>query len=126
MPDPNCQIRGCMHGPGFVIECGYDAELGKTSVGAGWGDLVDWAFKMLPDGVLIVQVKTKFGELRIYTDPADGDYQRNILGKLTAAALATCSSCGAPAKYNVKRYAVTCADCSRSGEASSSTGQPLE
>ena len=40
MPDPNCKIHGCIHMPGFVIECGYDEKLALASVGFGWADLV--------------------------------------------------------------------------------------
>ena len=52
--------------PATYVPGGYDLETGLESVGRGWQDLVRRAFDALPEGHTIVQVKEKFGSLRIY------------------------------------------------------------
>lgn len=53
--------------PGFVLPWGYDRATGLESVGPGWAELVNEAFDAAERfGVKIVQVKEKFGELRVY------------------------------------------------------------
>lgn len=51
-----------------VREDGYTREQGYAAVGDGWRALVDRAFDALPADMKIVQVKEKFGKLRIYAE----------------------------------------------------------
>lgn len=95
MPDPNCQLAGCIHSPGFVISCGYDVELGVASVGPGWESLVRRAFVELPDGRLIVQVKEKFGTLNIYPDRWEEPLSE-MLTRIATDSAVTCEFCGGP------------------------------
>lgn len=79
--------------PEFVNYGGYTLEQGKASVGAGWSGMVEMAFAMKPDNIRIVQVKEKFGGLRIYTDRRDPEYSRYLM-LLTRLASVTCEWCG--------------------------------
>jgi hypothetical protein len=102
MPDPNCTLRGCFHGPGFVIDCGYDLELGLASVGAGWADLVREAFAAKPKRVRVVQVKEKYAGLCIYAEPHSLRYQK-VLDELETRSYTICEWCGAPGEVD-ERY----------------------
>lgn len=53
------------------------SKTGLASVGPGWADLVRRAFEALPEGHMIVQVKEKFGSLRIYFEPNETAYERS-------------------------------------------------
>jgi hypothetical protein len=55
--------------PGAVIyeDGGYDLDLAKRSVGAGWHGFLERLFAAKPTWVQVVQVKEKFGGLRVYT-----------------------------------------------------------
>lgn len=72
MPDPKCSLPGCIHQPGFVIDCGYDLPLALASVGPGWAELVREGFASVSPLGRIVQVKKKFGQLRIYPEISPG------------------------------------------------------
>lgn len=60
--------------PGFTVysDGGYDRDLAKQSVGAGWAGLIDEIFDLKEElklnNVRIVQVKEKFAALRVYID----------------------------------------------------------
>jgi len=57
--------------PTYVIHEGYDRELALQSVGDGWASLVNEVFDFMATmktSVKIIQVKEKWGGLRIYTD----------------------------------------------------------
>jgi hypothetical protein len=58
--------------PTFVIHEGYDRALALESVNTGWQPLVDELFDFIEqqkiNNVRIVQVKEKWGGLRVYTD----------------------------------------------------------
>ena len=102
MPDPKCSLPGCIHQPGFVINCGYDLPLALASVGEGWAELVREGFASVSPVGRIVQVKEKFGQLRIYTEtnlgapPAAVDQMRQRLQSLNARSALICEQCGAP------------------------------
>jgi hypothetical protein len=58
--------------PTFVVYEGYDRNLALESVGAGWTSLVNEIFDFIEQQKItntrIIQVKEKWGGLRIYTD----------------------------------------------------------
>ena len=66
--------------PGRVVRegGGYDLDLAKASVGAGWHPLLERIFAARPEGVEIVQVKEKFGGLRCYFHP--GPHRIDLIG----------------------------------------------
>lgn len=123
--DPNCQDKGCVHLPSFVIACGYDLKTALDSVGKGWHKLVRDVFAKMPEGIKVVQVKEKFGGLRIYYQLKDHTQIRVIAGnedwekmhKLVRDAeeksFQTCENCGAPGSRTTDRRWIRtlCADC---------------
>jgi hypothetical protein len=87
-----------MHG--FVNYKGYTREDALTSVGPGWASLIHMVFDALATikgQVKIVQVKEKWGGLRIYTD-----YINEQLDTAIRAAehdsFTICEECGLPGK----------------------------
>ena len=69
---------GMMRGPGFVVPEGYTKELALESVGPGWALLVNMLFSFIAHEkkynnteVTVIQVKEKFGTLRVYTSVSD-------------------------------------------------------
>ena len=103
-PEVREQLRqGRYRGPGFVIqdEIGYDRDLAKQSVGPGWAGLIDEIFdrrdREYPQ-IRIVQVKEKYGGLRVYVEgPAE---QFNPFNELVDAiehrSYLICEQCGKP------------------------------
>ena len=99
----NKEIRA----PGFVVyeDGGYDRELAKESVGPGWTPLVDAIFDKrdeLKIDVKIVQVKEKWGGLRVYTGAFydDAPYKEfdNFLIEIEKKSFTICEDCGKPGK----------------------------
>jgi hypothetical protein len=82
---------------------GYDLQTGLASVGPGWADLVRRAFEALPEGHMIVQVKEKFGSLRIYLEPNQTAYE-DLLDELAAESLTICEVCSGPGRHRTDRY----------------------
>jgi hypothetical protein len=58
--------------PTFVVYEGYDRALALESVGKGWASLINEVFDFIEQqkitNIRIIQVKEKWGGLRIYTD----------------------------------------------------------
>ncbi len=107
--------------PGFVIyeDGGYDRELAKRSVGAGWGGLIDEVFDKLEElanPVIIVQVKEKYAGLRIYTGGYDTNAETSVsrfdrfLNEIERKSFLTCEKCGAPGKVRGKSWYYTSCD----------------
>ena len=66
----------------FVKYKGYTREDALASVGAGWAGLINRVYDVLESikgTVKIVQVKEKFGGLRIYTDYGNDELPRRVL-----------------------------------------------
>ena len=86
--------------PTYVYHEGYTRELALNSVGEGWAGLVNEAFDALGKirgDIKILQVKEKYGGLRIYTDYSHIDYDL-ILINLEKKSFTICELCGEPAK----------------------------
>lgn len=100
------------HG-GFVIEEGYTLEDSLSSVGEGWGDLVRAFHQACTDaGILIVQVKEKFGGLRMYTDFAP-THIRKLAEEIETQSFKVCEPCGKPGRPIANPYWVktVCEEC---------------
>ena len=95
-------------GPGFVVyergegKNGYDLELAKLSVGPGWHPLLAAFWKYLdqrnegsPDPIVVVQVKEKYGGLRIYLSHGD-NYEVGMTSGIRLASTTICEDCGEP------------------------------
>lgn len=91
--------------PGFVVyeNGGYDRELAKESVGKGWSTLIDTIFDKRDELTIdakIVQVKEKWGGLRVYTgtfydDPAYNEFDK-FLVEIEKQSYTICEDCGKP------------------------------
>ena len=83
---------------------GYTIEQGLASVGEGWASLIKLAFEKLPEGIKIVQVKEKYGGLRIYTDYGGNNAFTALIHDLERRSVTICEVCGKPAKIDTSRY----------------------
>lgn len=81
--------------PGRVnVHGGYTLEQALESVGPGWSELVRGFFQACQDaGVQVVQVKEKFGGLRIYTDKSP-KYIWDLIADIETKSYKTCEVCG--------------------------------
>lgn len=90
--------------PTFVIHEGYDRSLALESVGAGWASLIHEVFDFLANHqqkFRIIQVKEKWGGLRIYYvenryDVAEMETFDNLIRDIENRSLKMCETCGAP------------------------------
>lgn len=76
---------------------GYSLEQGLDSVGPGWKPLVEEIFNNKPDNVLVVQVKEKFGALRVYHEPYNEAFQE-LINAQEKKSLSMCEVCGKKGK----------------------------
>ena len=88
---------------------GLDLKDGLESVGSGWGYLVMAAFRAKPEDIKIVQVKEKFGGLRIYTDSHDEGFAKTI-SALEEASFTICEVCGQSGELRNLDWARTLCD----------------
>jgi len=68
-------------------------ENAKKYVGKGWYKLIDDVYDFLPSNSLILQVKEKFGGLRIYGYGLS-HLEFNFLDDIEEKSLTTCEKCG--------------------------------
>ena len=83
--------------------------------GDGWYDLIDQVCNRLLEfkGVEFMQVKEKFGELRIYTDGLPAEYSDkvwDIIGDATEESRTVCEVCGEPGKIRSLAWIRTLCD----------------
>ena len=74
-------------------------EQAVTSVGKGWEHLVRRVYNAkegMGITVGIIQVKEKYGGLRIYTDYYESELEK-VIEEVGKESLKTCEDCGAPA-----------------------------
>jgi hypothetical protein len=87
----------------------------KADVGPGWHPLLDQLHRelMLVDpGYRTVQVKEKFGNLRVYIDTAAGDAAWNVISKFENLSSGICEACGKPGGHTKTVWIKTlCDDC---------------
>ena len=80
----------------------YDKHYRGPQVAAGWLPIVEEMLVALKDlPVTIVQIKEKFGELRVYADSVTDEQVTEIAETIEAAvykARHTCEICGEPGK----------------------------
>lgn len=110
--------------PGFVLSAadaeGYDRDLAKRSVGAGWALLIDEVFdrrdREFPS-VVIEQVKEKLAGLRIYFRSSSGDYPgfMALTEQIEARSERTCEKCGAPGVIRAAGWLKTWCDLHSEG-----------
>ena len=80
-------------------------------VGPGWHHLVKQVLEGVPEDTTILQVKSKFGQLRIYLSP-EHPLEEQVLHK----SMEICPTCGLPAdQVVISGWVYTlCPDCERS------------
>lgn len=91
---------------------GYTREMGLTSVGKGWASLVNRVFDKLETikgSIKIVQVKEKWGGLRIYTDYSNKELDK-VIYDAEKESLEICEVCGKPGKLRGKTWYYTSCD----------------
>jgi hypothetical protein len=84
--------------PTFVIYEGYDRALALASVGKGWAPLIHEVFDLIEQKKItqkVVQVKEKFGGLRIYTDIINDELEKKVI-EVGNRSFTICEECGAP------------------------------
>lgn len=84
--------------PGYVVYAGYDRDLAKQSVGTGWSGLIDIIFHKIQElnaTTKIIQVKEKYGGLRVYTDYINDELD-NIITEVERTSFTICEECGNP------------------------------
>jgi hypothetical protein len=67
--------------PTTVVYEGYDKKLALESVGKGWASLIEEVFAFMEQHKIerrIIQVKEKWGGLRIYTDLIHEEFDKKI------------------------------------------------
>lgn len=74
---------------------GINRHNAKLYVGPGWSGLVNRAYDEKPKNVSVLQVKEKFGGLRICTGGAPGWYH-DLLSELQNDSYTICEACGNP------------------------------
>ena len=72
-----------------------DLEHAMKSVGPGWHHIIRRLYQNKPDGVIVQQVKEKFGTLSFYTGPAPEEYHQMIREAENESAK-ICETCGNP------------------------------
>lgn len=86
--------------PSMVYYDGYSRELAIASVGPGWGGLINEVFDTLATikgTIKIIQVKEKWGGLRVYTDYVNSTLDP-VIADVQKRSLSICEQCGAPGK----------------------------
>ena len=98
--------------PTEVYSKGYTREQALVSVDYGWADLIHRVFdrlETLPHTPKIVQIKEKFGGLRVYTDYYDETFA-NFISEIELESYRVCAQCGKPGKLRGKRWYYTSCD----------------
>lgn len=117
---------GHYRAPGFVVTdaLGYDRELAKASVGAGWAALIDRVFDAKETRfphMKIVQVKEKYASLTIYAEGIPGgtreefDDFHDLLDEIARDSTRTCARCGAPGVVRAGGWYLTLCDADADG-----------
>lgn len=91
---------------------GITREIAKMEVGRGWSKLVDAAYDAMRDDTIVLQVKEKFGGLRIYISSGT-DALYDVLDNLETLSTTVCEFCGKEGKNRPIRswYKTTCDHC---------------
>ena len=123
-------------GPGFVVyeraegEKGYSREMALASVGKGWAGLINEVFDRVKwdtehnqgrflGGLVIVQVKEKFGTLRMYHYTTNGDegYMDGFITAIESMSARICEDCGKPGSVRPRSWVRTlCDECYNNGK----------
>lgn len=76
-----------------VMTRGIPLRLARTFVGRGWHGLLKEVYKEKPEDVKIIDVKEKWGGLRIYADMYDAEFA-DLLDSVETRSFRVCELCG--------------------------------
>lgn len=86
-------------------------EKALDSVGVGWSSLIEHLYDIMPDNVVVFQVKEKFGTLRFYF-AGGNDYFMNQVINAERRSATICEFCGCKGKLrNLPWQKTLCNDC---------------
>jgi hypothetical protein len=88
---------------------GIPRDSAKLMVGKGWAKLIDRIYDRLPKDILIMDVKEKWGGLRVYTDSCN-DELLDFLDAIEDESFTVCESCGQPGKRRAGGWIKTLCD----------------
>lgn len=74
------------------------------SVGQGWSGLIRRIYESKPEDVQVLQVKEKFGSLRVYTDGVDSIEFQAVVQSAEDASENICELCGEPGSADETFY----------------------
>jgi len=97
---------------GSVNFKGYTRQMGLDSVGKGWAPLVNQVFDKLETikgSIKIIQIKEKWGGLRIYTDCSNKALDE-VIYEVGIESLQMCEECGQPGTLRGKTWYYTSCD----------------
>lgn len=86
-----------------------DRAYAKECVGEGWSALVDEVYDRLPQDAVVLNVKEKFGGLRIYVDGVSMEVL-DFIDDIEDKSLDTCEICGAAGKPRPTKWIKTYCD----------------
>lgn len=99
---------------GAVWYKGYTRENALESVGKGWASLINEVFDVyenIKGTIKIVQVKEKWGGLRIYTDYSNSTLDE-VIRKVEGLSVTICEDCGNAGKIiGTGWYRTLCTNC---------------
>lgn len=109
----------------------YPLEHVKSSVGRGWGPIVERLYNLCVEYKIdIHQVKEKFGGLRFYTGGVNQEYATEFFNQVQVAeeeSFRTCENCGNPGKPRTGGWIKTlCNDCNQHGKVELGYSHELE
>ena len=96
----------------------WTREEALSSVGLGWASIINRIYDNMPEGILVNQVKEKFGGLRFYYDleiqdngedsvtpPEQALYFRDVVvQEAESDSYKTCEDCGSQEQVTTKPY----------------------
>lgn len=84
-------------------------EEAKKYVGAGWSDIIDKIYDVLPEDAIIIDIKEKFGGLRFYAGNIDLTVE-DFICEMEEKSLQTCEVCGEPGELRETGWIKTLCD----------------
>lgn len=81
----------------MLQRCGFESSVDVGFVGKGWWSILEACLPKLKDAGVqqIVQIKEKFGSLRLYVSNSS-ELIRQLIDDAESATSVTCEFCGAP------------------------------
>lgn len=86
-------------------------KIAKSNVGPGWSKLIEKIWLVLPNDVIIEQIKEKFGGLRFYVANVSEEVM-DYIHQVESESETVCENCGNPGKlYADGWWRTLCIEC---------------